>query len=196
MLNICVFIIIAICVAMTWQEGLWTNAISVINALFSAIIASMYYEPLAGFLDTQMPTFTYFNDFLSLWFLYCFAFLFLRTIAETLSTSRVRFKLPVDKMGGAAAGLAIGWFLIMFFVFTIHVAPLNQIPFKGTFSPTPTANNFFVAPDRMWLGFLQSRSAGAMATSGPTRFDPDSEFILKYGERRMRFSKEKKFRVR
>ena len=196
MLNISCFIIIAICVAMTWQEGLWTNALSMVNALFAAIIASMYFEPLAGFLDTQMPSYTYFNDFLAIWFIYCLAFLFLRTIAETLSPSRVRFKLPVDKIGGAIAGLSTAWFVVMFFLVTIHVAPLNQIPFKGTFSPTPTANNFFVGPDRMWLGFLQSRSDGAMATSGPNRFDPDSEFILKYGERRLRFSKEKKMRVK
>ena len=140
-LTISVLIIVAICLAMTWQEGLWTNALSVLNCLFSAILASMYFEPLAGFLDTQMESYTYFNDFLAIWFLYCFAFLFLRTIAETLSPNRVRFKLPVDKLGGAAAGLGIGWFVAMFFLFSIHVAPLNQSPFKGSFSPTPKVLN-------------------------------------------------------
>ena len=196
MLNISVFIILAICVAMTWQEGLWTNALSVLNALFAAIIASLYFEPLADFLDTQMTTYTYFNDYLAIWFLYCFSFLFLRTIAETLSPNRVRFKLPVDKLGGAAAGLTVGWLVAMFFIFTIHVAPLDQSPFKGTFSKTPKSNNFFVGPDRMWMGFLHSRSAGAMSTSQPNVFDPNGEFVLKYGERRLRFSKEKKMRVK
>ncbi|MCA9213362.1 MAG: CvpA family protein [Planctomycetales bacterium] len=196
MLNICVFVIIAICVAMTWQEGLWTNALSVLNTFFSSIIASMYFEPLASFLDTQMPTYTYFTDFLAIWFLFCFSFLFLRTISETLSPARVRFKLPVEKMGGAAAGLCIGWFVGMFFIFTIHVAPLNQSPFKESFSPTPTATNFFVGPDRMWMAFLHSRSSGAMAKSTPEVFDPNAEFILKYGERRLRFSKQKRMRVR
>jgi uncharacterized membrane protein required for colicin V production len=197
MLNITLIVIIAICVSMTWTEGLWTNTLSALNVLFSAIIASMYYEPLATFFDSQAPSYTYFMDFLAAWSLFCFAFLFLRTIAETLSPARVRFKLPVDKLGGGVAGLAIGWFLVMFFLFTVHVAPLNRTPFRGTFAKTPTANTFFfLAPDRLWLGFLQSRSAGTLATSNPNVFDPKSEFVLKYGERRERFSKEKKMRVK
>jgi uncharacterized membrane protein required for colicin V production len=197
MLNISIIVIVVIIVSMTWTEGLWTNTISALNTLFSAIIASLYYEPLATFLDSQAPSYTYFLDFLAAWFLFCFSFLFLRTIGETLSSARVRFKLPVDKLGGGAAGIVIGWFVIMFFVFTIHLAPLNRTPFRGTFAKTPTSNNFFfLAPDRLWLGFLQSRSAGSLKTSGPNVFDPQSEFILKYGERRERFSKEKKMRVK
>ena len=196
MLMISVIVILAVCVAMTWTDGLWTNTLTCINAFFAAVVASNYYEPVASFMDEQLPSFTYFWDFLSLWALYALAFMVLRICTDQSSKTRVRFKLPVDRFGAGIAGLCIGWMVVCFFLFSVHLAPLSRSPFRGKFQETPTSSNFFLSPDRLWLGFLQSRSEGAMSTIEPKVFDEESEFILKYGQRRQTFSKQKKMRVK
>ena len=196
MLTVFLILIVLACVSMTLYEGLWTNTISIFNAFFAAIIASIYFEPVADFCNEQFPSYTYFWDLLSLWGLFAFALLVLRTTTDSISKTRVRFKLPVDRIGGWLAGGILGCMVCTFFLFAAHTAPLTRNSFGGQFQETPTSNNFFLAPDRQWLGFLQSRSKDAMSTSSPNVFDPNSEFILKYGERRERFSKLPKMRVR
>ena len=57
------------------------------------------------------------------------------------------------------------------------------------------------APDRQWLGFVQSRSWAASDTStngalarwwGQRTFDPESRFIFKYGARRKKLEEHNK----
>ena len=60
------------------------------------------------------------------------------------------------------------------------------------------ANNFLgMAPDRMLLGFVQSRSksGGALSNSPPVVFDEKGEYIFKYGGRREMLSKQSGIRV-
>lgn len=199
-LTICAIIILAVCLAMTWTEGLWTNTLSCINVFFAAMIATNYYELAANLMDETWGSLTYWWDFLSLWALFCFSFLVLRTFTDTFSKTRIRFKLPIDKIGGAIAGLCTGCAVVMFFAFTIHTAPLVRSPFGGAFQKEPTSTNLIVGPDRLWMGFMQSRSKGAMATSTEEAdkkiFDENSEFILKYGQRRQLFSEQPRMKVR
>jgi hypothetical protein len=195
-LYIFVIIIIAICVAMTWTQGLWTNLISLFNAAFAGVFASNYFEPLAQFLESQAESYTYFWDFLSIWMIFSFAFLVLRTATDGFSKTRVRFRLPVETFGSPIAAALTGWVVVSVFLFSLHTAPLPRNSFGGAFQKTPTSSNFPLSPDRLWLGFLQSRSEGVLATAEKNVFDPNSEFILRYGERRERFSQEKTMRVR
>jgi uncharacterized membrane protein required for colicin V production len=188
MLNIFVLVIVALVVSMTLSEGLWGNALSMINAIFAAFIATNLFEPAADFMDGQAPSLTYFWDFIMMWLIFAFTFGILRTITDQISPTRVRFKLPVEASGTILFGLLTGWVVVCFFMFSLHTAPLVRNHFGKAFGSAPDASNFFLDPDRLWLGFMQSRSKGALSTSEPNVFDPQSEFILKYGERRQRFS--------
>lgn len=188
MLNIFVLVIIALIVSMTLTEGLWGNFLSMINAIFAAIIATNLFEPAADFMDGQAPSLTYYWDFLMLWLIFAFSFGILRSITDQISTTRVRFKMPVEASGRILFGLITAWVVVCLFIFSLHTAPLVRNHFGGAFGKSPDASNFFLDPDRLWLGFMQSRSKGAFATSEPNVFDPQSEFIMKYGERRQRFS--------
>jgi hypothetical protein len=85
---------------------------------------------------------------------------------------------------------------VCLFLFSVHTAPLARTCFGGAFQATPTSSNFPLSPDRLWLGFLQSRSEKALAKSEPVVFDKDSEFIIRYAERRQRFSEIPTMRVR
>lgn len=188
MLTVFVLAIMAIIVSMTLTEGCWGNLLMLVNTVFAAIIATNLFEPAANFMDGQAPGFTYFWDFLMLWLLFGFSFGVLRAVTDQISQTRVRFKMPVEATGRILFGLLTGWVVVCFFMFSLHTAPLVRNHFGKAFGKAPDARNFFLDPDRLWLGFMQSRSEGAFARSEPRVFDPDSEFILKYGERRERFS--------
>ncbi|MEZ6118287.1 MAG: CvpA family protein [Pirellulaceae bacterium] len=194
-LNLFIIGVIVICVSMLWSEGFWSNSLSMINAIFAATLASNYFEPVAKFMDKQFPSLTYFWDFLSLWGLFAIFMLFLRIATDMLSRTKVRFKLPVEQAGRAGFGLATGWVMACFFLFTVHTAPLAQVSFGGAFQETPTSSNFFLSPDRLWLGYLQSRSDSVLSKSDKQVFDPKGEFVLKYGERRHIFEDQPKLKV-
>ncbi len=188
-LNVFVFTIIALIVSMTWSEGLWGNLLSLINAIFAGIIASNLFEPVAVFMEKRAPSLTYFWDFLMMWMLFAVSFAILRAMTDGISLTRIRFRMPVEQTGRALFGFLTAWVVVCFFLFSLHTAPLVRNSFGKAFAASPTSANFFLSPDRLWLGFLQSRSKGALATSTPNVFDPQSEFILKYGQRREQLSK-------
>jgi hypothetical protein len=172
---------------MMWNEGMWSNAITVVNVTFSAMIATNYYEPLANWLEEYMSSYTYLLDYISLWLLFTVSCVILRLVTDRTSKHRVRFRMPMEHTGRVLFAAWTGWVIICFTCFTLHTAPLARSPFRGSFQNQPQANNFLgLAPDRMWLGFIQSRSEGALSAFQPRGFDPQSEFILKYGARRQR----------
>ena len=58
------------------------------------------------------------------------------------------------------------------------------------------SNNFLgMAPDRMFLGFIQHRSKHALANNPPKPFDEKGKYIFKYGGRRQLFSEQEAVRV-
>ena len=190
-------IIIAIVVAMTWSEGLWSNLLGFVNTLLAAIMATNLYEPAARFMEGKAPSLSYFWDYLCIWMLFAFLCGVLRAITEQISLTRVRFNKPVEIGGSAVFGFLTAWIVVCLFLFSLHTAPLVRSPFKGSFAAEPTSSNFFLSPDRLWLGFMQSRSeeGGALSRSTAVPFDPKSDYILKYGARRHQFSKMKTMTV-
>ena len=48
MLTAFFLVIFFVCVAMMWNEGLWSNAITLVNVVVAAMIATNYFEPLAA----------------------------------------------------------------------------------------------------------------------------------------------------
>jgi hypothetical protein len=78
--------------------------------------------------------------------------------------------------------------MMMFVAFSLHMAPLNSRDPLGGLA-TPAAKSFGpFAPDRMWLGFMHSRSRPA--AFGGNQFDPEASFPLRYHERRVKYSAE------
>ena len=191
-------LIFVVCVAMMWNEGLWSNAVTLVNVTLAGLVATNYFEPLASFLEKQLTAFTYVVDFLAIWILFCLVFSILRGVTSFLSRYRVRFKMPVEQVGRVFFALWAAWIVVCFVDTTLHTAPLPRHSFGGSFQKTPTSGNFFgLSPSRQWLGFVQSRSRGALARGigsaeqdtryddGNRRvFDPNSAFMIKYGYRR------------
>jgi hypothetical protein len=210
MLNLVLLLIFLICVAALWFQGLWSNVVTLINLLLAMMLAFNYFEPVARMLDGFEASYTYLWDFIALWGLFALSFGVLRAMTDMLSRTRVAFDFWVETVGRSLTAVWIAWLFVGFICATMHTAPLGESPMG--FQRTPQSGNFLgMAPDRLWLGFMQSRSRGALSRgeSDPTKlsrrtedkdaqvriFDPDGRFILKYHQRRLNFQDEPDYRV-
>lgn len=185
-----------VCIAMLWNEGMWNNCITLINVLLSALLAMNYFEPAADFLDSKMPSYTYVVDYLAIWFVFFLSYIILRAVTDQISKTQVKFIMPVEQAGRIISVIAIGWIMVCLTLASMHTAPLARTAVRGGFQAEPMSNNFLgMAPDRMWLGYVQHRSKNALSNSPPVVFDADGEYIFKYGGRRQKFSEQKTVRV-
>jgi hypothetical protein len=189
MMSLVLLVVLAAVAAAVWFQGLWSGVITMVNMLLAMVIASSFYEPVATALEGIGPlaTFTYLLDFVALWLLFGTAYGVLRAITDALSKSPVTFPMPVEMAGRSLLALWCGWLMVCFVAFSLHMAPLNSPAPLGAFA-TPAAKTFGpFAPDRMWLGFMYSRSRGALAGQP---FDPKADFLLRYHDRRVKYSAE------
>jgi hypothetical protein len=199
MLDMLLLGIFGVCVAMLATGGVWSNFITLFNVITAALLAVNYYEPLADWLQSQASSYTYLMDFVALWLIFAASMGLMRAATDALSKVKVKFKKPIDFGVGIFLACWTGWVMVCFATMTLHTAPLSR-NFMG-FQTKPETRMFFgLAPDHTWLAFVQKESQGSLArgirqkhadgklTDG-NKFDPNGEFILKYGERRARFEK-------
>ena len=183
LLNVVLIVAFFVCLALLWNEGLWSNAITLVNTMFATMIATNYFEPAADFMESRMDSFTYLLDFLCIWLLFALTYSVLRSITDQLSVKKIKYKMPVEQAGRMLLAAWTGWVMVCFITMTLHLAPLARTSFRGAFMPEPMTKHFFgLAPDRVWLGFVQSRSRGGLSGSG--EFDPQGDFVFKYADRR------------
>ncbi|HYW79704.1 MAG TPA: CvpA family protein [Thermoguttaceae bacterium] len=180
------------CIACLYTEGLWGNAIRLINVVTSALLATSLWEPVAGWAEGQAGSYTYLIDFVVLWGLFVFFMVMFRLATDFLSKVKMRFPSIADTVGGLLLSVWTGWVMVCFLMMTLHTAPLARNPMDGAFQPEKEAMFLGMAgPDRQWLGFTQRMSLGAFCRSGTeagvnekTVFDPDAQFLPKYATRR------------
>ena len=191
-LPILVALILFICVAMMYNEGMWSNAIRLINVVTAALLATNFFEPVARLLDNWAPKATYVWDFTALWGLFALLTLMSRTLTDQISRVKVRFPERVDRVGGVVFALWVGWVMICFTLMTLHTAPLARNFLFGGFQADQRMV-LGLAPDRQWLGFVQEMSLGTYCRSATREewqkqkyvFDPRAEFMPKYTVRRI-----------
>jgi len=194
------FLILAACIGVLYPEGLWSNAVRLVNVTTAALLAMNFFEPLANLIEGFGEWFasaTYFWDFLSLWIVFGVSMIVMRLATEAISRVRVKFLKVVDRAGSVFFAACVGGVLLSFVMATLHTAPLAQkFLFEGF---DPSRRMLLVGPDWQWLGFMQHVSKGAFARSEPVVFDADKQFVNKYSSRRgtlEKYVEEKKaFRV-
>lgn len=188
MIDVIGLVVIFFCVAFIFNEGLWSAALVMMNMLLAGIIAVNFFEPVANWLDGMFPSLTYFWDFLAAWLVFAVALVVLRLATNFLSKHRVRFKRPVDVAGGVVFAILAGYLMMGFVFFTLHLAPLGR-NFLG-FQKDPDSKMVFgLGPDRTWLALMHSLSEGSLSRPDTNlhTFNPQDDFILKYGQRRKQF---------
>ncbi len=161
-------LVLGACVAFLFRDGLWSNAIRLVNVVFAGLLAMNFYEWLATFLTNyseSLHPYVVMFDFLALWICFIFFLVLFLFATDKLSQVRVRFLKVVDQAGGIVLSVCIGWIMVGFTLVSLHAAPLAQYPLLGSFQPQ---NNMFfgmLAPDREWLGFTKYQSWGPYCRS-------------------------------
>jgi uncharacterized membrane protein required for colicin V production len=186
MVTILMFFILFACVAMLYNEGMWSNAIRLINVITAALLAMNFFEPLADWLEQSVSeSYTFFWDFISLWGLFIIFSIIFRQLTDRLSNVKVKFLKIADQVGSGVLSLWIGWVIVCFLMASLHTAPLSRNCLFDSFIPEEKMVLGF-APDRQWLGFTQKVSQGPYDRSDGEKsmFDPRGEFLLTYATRR------------
>lgn len=183
MITLVLLLLFLIVAGAVWFQGLWGNALNLINMLLAGFVATSFFEPLSNLLVGWLPSYTYLLDFLVLWLLFAVSYGLLRLFTDLISRERVRFIMPVEMAGRSVLAILVAWVFICFTAATLHTAPLPATPFGGAFS-SPSARSFLVAsPDRIWWNMIQFRSTGALS-GNPFAAD---DFLVKYHQRRVNF---------
>jgi uncharacterized membrane protein required for colicin V production len=187
------------CGAMLYNEGMWSNAIRLVNTITAALLAMNFFEPAADWLEQQAPTYGYFCDFVALWGLFVVFSLIFRLVTDRLSQVKVKFLKMADQIGSSVLALWIGWVMVCFSMTSLHAAPLAKNCLFESFKPE---ERMFLglAPDRHWLGFTQKMSQGPYERSVSEAewkaekkiYDPRGEFLPKYATRRATLESEVK----
>lgn len=184
MLTFILIVIFMACVGFLYTEGMWGNALRLINVVTAALLATNFWEPLAGLLEGSVSKpMSYFWDFIALWGLFIFFLLIFRLATKSASTVKVKFMGLANRIGGGVFAAWIGWVMVCFTLMTLHTAPLKERFLFGGFQP---GERMFLglAPDQLWLGYMERMSKGPFSRSTPRVFNAEHEFIPKYTARR------------
>jgi hypothetical protein len=182
--------------ATLYAEGMWSNAVRLINVVTAALLAVNFFEPAARWAESSMPSYKYMCDFLALWVLFAICFAIFQQLTNQVSKVRVRFLNVADRIGSSVFALWIGWVMVCFTMMTLHTAPLGREFLFGGFQAEERMF-FGFAPDRQWLGFVQKESLGPLCRSATPEewqrekyvFDPGADFMPKYVSRRAEIEK-------
>jgi uncharacterized membrane protein required for colicin V production len=141
--------------AMTVREGLWSNTLTLLNIIVSGLVAFGFYSQLVVYLDEEVTDgqHTYWLDFAVIWALFCVAMILMRTLTGAASKTRMRFKHPIDAVGGPIVGLLVAYVLTSFTLATLHTSPMPKDAFGGKLVHDGTFN--FAAPDTAWIRFAE-----------------------------------------
>lgn len=167
------------CIALLYNQGIWSSLLTLINTTIAAILAWNLYEPVASMLGKELG-----YDALALWFLFILIVCILRLITDTLSGENVRFDRAVDIAGSVGIAVLVSWVVLCFTVASLHVLPVGRSAFNGAFMESPDAKTLSFAPDRLWLAFMHTQSQGALGRDEEHVFDTKGEFIDRYAARR------------
>jgi Colicin V production protein len=182
-------IIMFAAVAMMVREGLWSNTITLINIFISGIVAFGFYSAIVVYLDEDVTSgqHTYWLDFAILWALFAATMVVCRSLTAACSKTRMRFKHPIDPVGGPLVAVIAAWVLACFTMATLHVAPMGKEAFGGKLVYDVASASPLTQPDVAWLRFFETMSKPE-AFGGLDRFGA-SGFVKIYGDRRAKFDK-------
>ena len=124
-------IVLGLVAGMTYalmSEGLWGAALMFFNALFAALIAFNFYEPVAQLIvdNVGSETVSSFADSVSLMILFIVALVLLRLTTESIAPSMVRFPMPLYHLGRVAFSLGGACLTMAFVLLLFHAAPIHK----------------------------------------------------------------------
>jgi len=167
------FILLAVVGLVAWcvaSEGAWGAALTCLCVLFSGLLATNFFEPLANLLETTFASVSPWRerwDIIALVGLFALLVLLLRMACDYLVPALLPVRpLVHEAVRWAASGLT-GYVTMAFLLAALHTAPLPR-EFLGFRSERSNLLGI-TAPDRQWLGFAQYVSEGPFVRQGQGR---------------------------
>ncbi|MCH2113675.1 MAG: CvpA family protein [Pirellulales bacterium] len=114
-------------VAMTINEGLWSNTISLLLIMIAGLMALVGGIPLGtwGLAQTgQDVSFTWYYVFASIWVVFYLSLTLMRVVADRVSCTQVRFLPIIDKIAGPLMGAFVAIMFTSFAAFTLWRVPI------------------------------------------------------------------------
>lgn len=185
-LPLLLIVIFVAVVASLYTEGMWGNAIMLINVVTAGLIATDLFEPVSNWVETWGGWFkscTYIVDFMSLWILFVVSMIALRAFSDTLCRVKVRFLNLANQIGSVVFACLVALVVLCFTTFTLHTAPLAKNFMYGAFQSDKGVIGGW-APDQWWLYFARSVSHGSYSRATENRFDRFDQFTKNYENRR------------
>lgn len=192
LLGVMLVFVFAVTAFSMWREGLWAALVTLVNVLLAASLATAWHERAAAALQALLPSYAALLDFVALWTIFCGAMFLAREVTDRVSPTRVRFRKPVELVGGPLAALVVAWLLTAFTATTLHAAPLPPGMVSG-----PTGPGLFLgtAPDRAWLAWVRGATSRPPFGRPDLAFDPAGDFIARHAVRSATMAKQPELRV-
>lgn len=115
-------------VAMTINEGLWSNTVLLLCILIAGCASVTAGVPVGMMIFEQAgfsAEYAWYCTFVGMWAVFVVSLLVLRLVAEKASGTRVRFLPVVDKIGGVLMGLFVAAMLTSFAASTLWNGPIR-----------------------------------------------------------------------
>ncbi len=125
-------------VAMTVNEGLWSNAIALMSVMLGGLAGIFLGVPAGNFLSEQAgkgPDNAWYFVFAGVWGVFTVAVLLTRVVADRTSRTKMRFIPLVDKFGGPLVGILVAVMFASFAAYTLDRIPIKAGEWKYTDSP-------------------------------------------------------------
>ncbi|MBN2024684.1 MAG: CvpA family protein [Pirellulales bacterium] len=185
--TVLLFVVFLAVVASLYTEGMWGNALRLVEVTTSALLATNFFEPLARWVEgwsSTMASYTYVWDYLALWVLFAASMVVLRGISDFLCHVKVRFLKIADQVGSILFSCLTALVVVGFVTFSLHTAPLAKNFMWGGFTSDPSQKMMLgLGPDRIWMALVRQLSEGAFACRSPRPF-PADEYRASYEQRR------------
>lgn len=168
MLTLILISILIIVPACTWWFGLWNNLINVVNFLLAGLIATSVYHPVSNRIAAiDRASYSFLSDFAAIWIVFVISFIVLRGVTDTVSKYQLKFDPITEMAGRSILALLLGFGMMCFTSFTLHLAPL---PGDLYTEQEPTVENKLSKasssiPDQIWLGYANYASTAPLAAS-------------------------------
>jgi uncharacterized membrane protein required for colicin V production len=114
-------------IAMTVNEGLWSNTISLFSILIASLLAWDWGRVLGSYVIEQMKPSgenEWAFGFASVWAVFFFSVILVRILADRISRVRMRFVPQLDKALGILMGIMVAWCFAGFAAYTLLI-PIN-----------------------------------------------------------------------
>jgi drug/metabolite transporter (DMT)-like permease len=116
-------------VAMTVNEGLWSNTLAAMALCICGPLAIALGYPLGLMLQDKLenpPEQTWYFVFGGVWLVFFFSIMIVRLLLDRVA-SRVRMKFvpPLERAAGPLMGLLVAALFASFFAFTLYTMPLR-----------------------------------------------------------------------